>query len=63
MHVDDMNVEKQCDGKSLQEMVGHLLSTHHAYTKIALESLWHLMGKVERAHGATHLEFSELKRL
>lgn len=63
MRVDDMNVEKQWDGKSLQEMVDHLLSTHHTYTKIALESLWPLMDKVECMHGATHPELSELKRL
>lgn len=55
--------EKQWNEKSLQEMVDHLLSTHHAYTKIALESLWPLMDKVERVHGATHPELSELKRL
>ncbi|MBI3223393.1 MAG: hemerythrin domain-containing protein [Nitrosomonadales bacterium] len=58
-----MNVEKQWDGKSLQEMVDHLLSTHHAYTKIALESLWPLMDQVECMHGTTHPELSELKML
>ncbi len=38
----------------LAELASHILDTHHAYTRAALERIEMLLGRVLRAHGAQH---------
>lgn len=42
------------------EVIEHLLSTHHVYTRQSLERLGGLMRKVLGAHGDAHPELSEI---
>lgn len=47
----------------LTELIGHILSTHHVYTKEEMARLDSLMKKVISAHGENHPELREVSEL
>ena len=47
----------------LAELLDHIVSTHHAYTKQALPALWELLRKVLKAHGDNHPELHEVAKI
>ncbi|MBK9155369.1 MAG: iron-sulfur cluster repair di-iron protein [Chloracidobacterium sp.] len=48
---------------TLTGLIGHILETHHAFTRSEAERLTPLMEKVESRHSEHHLYLTELKRL
>lgn len=46
---------------SVTELVNHIVSTHHVFTRTELERLAPLMDKVARKHGDSHNELFEIK--
>ncbi len=49
--------------RSLTELQGYILSTHHRYTRQAIETISLLSGKVANRHGANHSEVLTVRRL
>ncbi|MGD9590645.1 MAG: iron-sulfur cluster repair di-iron protein [Pyrinomonadaceae bacterium] len=48
---------------TLTGLIGHILETHHAFTRSEAERLTPLMEKVESRHSEHHLYLTELRRL
>ena len=53
--------DKSWKDARLTDIVEHILSTHHVFTKTELTNLQPLMDKVARVHGDNHPELIELK--
>ena len=47
----------------LAELLDHIISTHHVFTKNALPSLWKLLGEVVQAHGDNHPELHDVAKV
>ncbi|HEU4414487.1 MAG TPA: iron-sulfur cluster repair di-iron protein [Candidatus Angelobacter sp.] len=47
---------------ALGELIGHILSTHHAYVKKELPRLHQLLNKVVSVHGRNHPELSQIQQ-
>lgn len=52
----ELGAEARWNERPLAELVEHLLATHHAFTRVALERGTALAGEVARVHGAAHPE-------
>src|SRR5262245_19992307 len=48
---------------SLPELIGHILDTHHVFTKVEMDRLQLLIDKIIGAHGANHPELIHLNEL
>lgn len=51
--------EQDWSEASLPELLDHIVSTHHVFTKNALSGLWGLLTKVIQAHGDNHPELHD----
>lgn len=49
--------------KTVEELIDHLLATHHVFTREEFERLDPLMTKVAKVHGDHHVELNKLKEL
>ncbi|MBC8328060.1 MAG: iron-sulfur cluster repair di-iron protein [Planctomycetes bacterium] len=47
----------------IPELLDHILSSHHEYTKQALPALWEMIRKVVNAHGERHPELEQMRRI
>jgi regulator of cell morphogenesis and NO signaling len=55
--------DHECGGMSPEELIAHLLDTHHAYLHEALPELERLAGKVRQVHGPRHPELEHVHTL
>ena len=51
------------DTWTIEELIGHIVETHHAYVRRVLPSLLAFTGKLARAHGSRHPELTEIAML
>lgn len=49
--------------KTAAELVGHVVGTHHAYTRDAFRTIEPLLSRVVERHGGTHPELGRLQEL
>jgi len=61
LEADDISESVRHTERSLTDLVDHLLSTHHVYTKNEIENLTPLMAKVATRHGEHYPYLLELK--
>jgi regulator of cell morphogenesis and NO signaling len=59
----DASAEKFPENMAPAELIGHILDSHHVFTKAELARLAPLMQKVVTRHGEHHPELSELGQI
>lgn len=61
LEADNLSDSNRLTGQSLTDLIDHILSTHHVFTKDEIESLTPLMAKVASRHGDHYGYLLELK--
>jgi len=53
--------EEDVSGWPADRLVGHIVSTHHAYVRGALPAIAHSLQKLEQVHGERHAELARVR--